>query len=56
MLSPSTAVTGGCIVFLMAAGSLKASNKRASSQWPFKNYLGAILTGSSYVQEVNPLK
>ena len=51
-----TTATGGYAVFLMADGSLKASNRRGSSRWPFKNYLGAVLTGNGAVQEVNPLK
>ena len=51
-----TTAAGGYAVFLMADGSLKASNRRGSSRWPFKNYRGAVLTGNGAVQEVNPLK
>ena len=51
-----TAAAGRYIVFLMADGSLKASNETSSSGWPFENYLGALLTSNSYIQEVNPLK
>ena len=51
-----TTAAGGYAVFLMDDGSLRASNRRGSSRWPFKNYLGAVLTGNGAVQEVNPLK